>query len=477
VLSIEFALATMLALGAAAFAFIRFTRKYPQALLLSFLAYTVLSVNASVFFLDYQSVFISETATTSRESNASLRLMFFNLLIVLGVWFGFRIWRGLFGRLRTDVHPPSPKRCWQAFFLISAILLIALGNVLVSSQVPYPGSGFARQSFWESRIRFPFIRDAFGILIFFVPFVCAALELYGRALQRRKIVLAGRTALAIYFAYLLIGGQVFHGLLLPTTVVFALLVADRIYRGGKLLPFRRLMAFTAIGSVLVATVYTSFESRLITASFDTVGDAIVYRILALQGSTYWQSDAIWSASGGQIGSLQTLLNGREFLINSIMPGSLADSYLEAGINLQGALPATSLLSLGLPATGVLCLVYGFVLGIVTSLVYFLVYRGRVFLLLPASYLWLWTMGAYSRASLEEIASVKFLLFSLLVLVVCFARLSAVARPRQLNPRRGRGVIPQANHIGHVVQGEITASELDIPRSVFHGRNPRPRNAI
>lgn len=428
-LSIEFALATAMVVWAAVLLFRRWARSYPQALLLMFLAYTMVSVNASVFFLDYRDIFISETGTVSRESDASLRLLFFNALIVAGIGLGFRAWSGLFGRLGTAVAPPTAGQCRRVLWLMLAIIGVALANVLVSPEVPYPGSGFARQSFWESRIRFPIIRDIFGILLFFVPFVCAAVELYGRALGRRRLITFARVVLALYFAYLLIGGQVFHGLLLPTTVVIALLIAEKVRSRTRLLPLRKMLMVAAGGAALMVTVYLSFQSRVISQSFDSVSDAIVYRVLALQGSTYWQTDSMW-ASDGAIGSLETLLHGREFLILSIMPPSLAESYLEAGVNLQGALPATSLLSIGFGPTVMLCLAYGVLLGLITSLVYFMVVKGRVILLLPSAYLWLWTMGAYSRASLEEIVSPKYLLFALIVAGAAFAR-SAVRRGRVL----------------------------------------------
>lgn len=413
--SFEFILAVAVAAWITVAVLLRWARGYPQALLLMFLAYVMVSVTASVFLLDYQSIYISETGTVSRASNASLRLVSFNALIVGGVVVGFRVWSVVFGRLGTTVTPPTTDQCRRALWLMVGIIGISLANVLLSPQVPYPGSGFARQTFWEHRIRFQIIPDVFGILLFFVPFVCAAVELYGRRLEQKRLITFARVVLALYFAYLLIGGQVFHGLLLPATVVAALLLAERVHARAKLLPLRRTVMLLVGGSALVVTVYLSFQDRRISRAFGSVWDAIAYRVLALQGSTYWQTDAIW-ASRGATGSLETLMRGREFLIMTIMPEELADSYLGAGVNLQGALPATSLLSLGLWPTVLLCLGYGVLLGFVTSLVYAMAVNGRILLLLPSAYLWLWTFGAYSRASLEEIVSVKYLLFALIVAI-------------------------------------------------------------
>lgn len=426
--SLEFILAVAVSAWAAVILLLRCARRFPQALLLMFLAYVMVSVTASVFLLDYQSIYISETGTVSRESSASLRLLLFNALIIVGVLLGFRAWSVVFGRLGTAVAPPPPDQCRRVLWLMVATVSVSLVNILLSPQIPYPGSGFARQSFWEYRIRFPIIPDLFGILLFFVPFVCGAVELYGRRLSDKRLTTFARIVLLFYFFYLLIGGQVFHGLLLPATVVAALLLAEKVRSRATLLPLRRVLMILAGGAALTVTVYLSFQNRGISRAFGSVWDAIAYRVLALQGSTYWQTDMLW-ATRGETGSLQTLLHGREFLITTIMPEHLAESYLGAGVNLQGALPATSLVSLGLWLTILLCVGYGVLLGFVTSLVYAMVINGRVLLLLPSAYLWLWTVGAYSRASLEEIASAKFLLFALIVAMGAAFSRSAVSQVR------------------------------------------------
>jgi len=431
-----FLLATAVAIGIAVLLVLRWARTYPQALLLMMpLAYEMVTVNASVFFLDHHEVFISETGTTSFESNAALRLLFFNALIVAGVGMGFGAWSTLFGRLGTTVTPPMLDRCRGVLWLMVFIMGISLANVLLSLDVPYPGSGFDRQSFWEHRIRFPIIRDLFGVLLAFVPFVGAAVELYGRRLGNRRLMTCARVVLVLYFLYLVIGGQVFHGLIFPVTIVAALLFADKVHSGAKVLLTSRLPVLIAGGGALVVTTYLSFENRGITQNFASAWDAIVYRVLVLQGSTYWQCDLLWGQNG-TTGSLQTLIHGREFLIRTIMPARLAEDYLGAGVNLQGALPGTSLLSVGLWPTVLVCIGYGVLMGFITSLVYSMVVKGRVFLLLPASYLWLWTITVYSRASLEQIVDFKYLLFALVVAGASLAWLPDRQRKTRSQADRG-----------------------------------------
>ena len=412
--SFTFILITVTTIGIAGFLVLRWGRTYPQVLLLMMpLAYDMVTVNASVLFLDSNKIFISETSTVSHETGAAVRLLLFNILIVVGVAIGMSIWSALFGRLGATVTPPPEDVCRRMLWLMLAVIGISLANVLLSHGVPYPGSGFDRQSFWEFRLRFPIIRDVFGILLLFVPFVCAAVELYGRRLREKSLTTFARIVLVLYFLFLLIGGQVFHGLLFPSTIVVAFFIAPTIYGRTKLLVINRLPLLVAGAIAMVATVYLSFQNRGISASFVSAWDAIIYRVVALQGSAYWQSDFLWGL-GGATGSLDTLLHGREFLILSIMPPSLAEGYLRDGVNLQGALPGTSLLSIGLVPTVLLCIGYGILVGFVTSLVYSMVINGRVILLLPTSYLWLWTITVYSRASLESIFDKKFLLFSVIV---------------------------------------------------------------
>lgn len=451
--SMGFVLGTGMAIGIGALLIMRWARSSPQALLLLMpLAYDMVYVNASVLYLDTHEIFITETSTVSQPTNAALRLVLFHALIVGGVWLGFEAWSALFGRLGVTVAPPSVDQCRRVLWLMVLIIAIALLNVLLSSGVPYPGSGFDRQSFWQSRIRIPIIRDLFGILLFFVPFACAAVEWYGRRLGEKRLITPARIVLAFYFLYLLIGGQVFHGLLFPATVVAALLLAEKVHTRADLRLGRWLPVLLAGGAAMVVTVYLSFERRILSQSFASPWDAIVYRIVALSGSTYWQTDYLWTLDGAT-GSLDTLLEGREFLIQSIMPPNLAANYLRDGVNLQGALPGTSLLSLGLWPTVVVCLAYGVLLGLVTSLVYAMVVGGRIFLLFPAAYLWLWTVSAYSRGSLEPIVNIKFIMF---VLIVAGASLLSISA------RRSRGPLAESFLTG-------SAKKIYAPSQVPRGR--------
>lgn len=431
--ALGFVFGTALAIGIAALAVLRWARTCPQVLLLVMpLAYDLVYVNASVFYLDYHEVFISETSTVSHQSDAALRLLFFHALIVAGVALGFGAWSYLFGRLDTTITSPTPEVCRRVLWLMTVILGIAMLNVLMSTDVPYPGSGFDRQSFWGFRLRFPIIRDLFGILAFFVPFVCAAVELYGRQLADKRLMRFARIVLGLYFVYLVIGGQVFHGLIFPLTIVAALLIVQRVHTRAKLRLLRWAPLALAGGASLLTVVYLSFKSRGISQAYGSAWDAIVYRVVALSGSSYWQADFLWTLDGSN-GSFESLLHGREFLMRSIMPASLAADYLRVGVNLQGALPGTALLSLGFWPTVLICLGYGVLMGFVTSLVYAMVVKGHVLLLIPSSYLWLWATTVYGQASLGPIVNIKFLLFAAIVASASFAWWSSQQSRKRLRP--------------------------------------------
>lgn len=416
--SLEFTVLAVVFLMLLYYLFLKSLRKYPQGILLIFFLYVIVSVNTSVFYLDYNSVYISEASIISDKTNASFRLVFFNFLIIIGIWLGFYSSRIFFGKLDTVINPPSLYQCYLALFVVAFVLLISIFNIIVTGNVPYPGSGFSRHAFWENGTRFNFIPNIFGILIFFIPFVCVAIWIYSVPLESKRIAFLSKVTIFFYFLYLLIGGQVFHGFLLPITVIFGVLMADKMHNGVKIFNYKRALFFLIISYIVINVVYSSFENRGITKSFDSVAEAIVYRVLALQGSTYWASDAIWYING-PIGTFYSLLEGRDFLIESIMPAKLAESYLEAGINLQGALPAATILSVGFFYSIFICFIYGLCLGFFISLVFYAIFKGKIFLLFPLGYIWLWTIGVYSRGSLEEIFSLKFLVFIMITIVYFF----------------------------------------------------------
>lgn len=395
---------------------VAYAKKNPQALLLGFLLYNVISVNASVFFLDSNSVYISETGTFSHNILAGFHLLVFHLAMTVGVAVSCSLLRK-YTKLspQNQIKRPSRYAVLLSLMVICVAFLAQAANIALSNGVPFPGSGYSRQGFWNGGLGLPVVRDTLGVLMFFVPVICAATYIYGIKFSQRYVTLFSKFLLVSYFAFLIITGQVFHGLALPALVVAAIVAMLRV-EGRAAIVNKNVIKFGLLAAIALAIIVpASFKFRGLSGQIGSVSDAIIYRILALQGSTYWQSDLVWQKSG-VVGDLADLLDGGAFLINALMPSSLAQSYLSGGVNLQGALPGTLLLTSGLFGAIFGSFLYGFLFASVSALLIYLIREGMLLLIFPASYVWLWVGTGYTRASLEEMVSLKFLLFLLLIVL-------------------------------------------------------------
>jgi hypothetical protein len=398
-----------------------------QKFLFLFAMYLFSSIVTSCIYISINPTFITETGTTSQPTYAWLFYLIMNLIIVVGAG----VISSVIRRSRQHTRPWMEFDLFQekiALAILGVVLSVELFNIMISHPNGFDGESFNRSRFFEDIARLAFLPNLFGVLAFFVPVVGGAI-FFGSSNKMHRII-AG-IYLLMYFAYLRGIGQVFHGMLFPASMVGAIYLVLRHHGRTK---FSIPIKSTAIAFVLVAgvIVYNSFMNRGISNYLGGPLEGIIYRVLVLQGSA---SDAIFNLwQGGRSMTFDDTLEGRDYWINNTMPQTLANNFMDAGVNLQGAVPGTFLLFGGLFGGAILCFVYGMFIALANNAIVAALRKGAIFALFPASYLWVWVFGLYARASFEEVIKPKVIV----MLILYWALMKIVPKRNRAEGQRFAG---------------------------------------
>lgn len=363
-----------------------------------FLIYVSVTIVLSQIYLANNPVFVTETGKTSTPNAAYLTYIFFNLMFFAGI--------GIVGYFQNASsssrfwRPPAPNERLIALSLVSGILALQLINVFLAYPNGFSGVRFNRGLFFELYAPIKILPVLFGNLAFFIPVVAAALLFTSWTTSQR--IICG-SLLILYFVFMKGTGQVFNGMILPGSIIFGIYLVFR--HNGRVSFAIPIKTIALVGGTAIAIgMVSNFADRGISVEAGGAIGGIIYRIFVLQGSASKEIYDLWLAGNSM--RFSDLFAGRDYWIFHTMPSTLANEYLANGVNLQGAVPGTFLLYGGFVGGSVLCLVYGVLVGVVNGMMFAAIRQGALLALFPCSYLWLWAIGIYSRASLEELLEPK-----------------------------------------------------------------------
>lgn len=398
--------------------------RFPALVFAVFLVYTLCSIMVSILYIEIFPTFLNEPSLISKHVGAWWRFALHSGLVLTGAALGGQL-VAAFSGLRFDARDlrfPYASHQWIALAIIAVVLFLQYTNIILAPQTAFLNPNITRHNFWTASAPFPVFAQVFGIVMMFCPFVIGSVMMFTSISAARMSVsphfssssrfFAAAMLMLGYIGYLLLTGQVFHGILWPVSVAAGFYLLRRRLLGKAPISLAQLPAALFVVIVLATFVVSAFANRGISAEAGSSVGGVMYRILALQGSTYWANVHFGLLSPQ--GSFRDLLQGRDFLLNSLLPPALYESYALYGVNLQGAFPGTAFMIYGdvggiLAASG-----FGVAFGVVCGLVLYFVWRGPLFLLFPVAYIWTWVMTIFSRGSLEEVVLPKFLAFCLIV---------------------------------------------------------------
>jgi hypothetical protein len=365
------------------------------------------SIFISLLYLESHAVFISEASATSEAIGAAARFAVLNITVMAGL-----ITALVFRRARPPkaLARPTQFEVKVASVIILGVMTAEIANLTLSRSTAFPWGQAVRHNYWSEFAFAPALEAIFGTFAIFVPFMASALFVYGVENKWPTVKWMAVGVIGTYFVYLFGMGQVFHGHLVPATIISGTYIIWKVVKRKNVLSGRVSAYLIVFGVTVSIAAVSSISQRDIGRGRG--GEATLYRLLVIQGGVIWKADEM--RQRGFEGSVNDLLEGRIFLLRTILPPELAKSYERSGVNLQGALPSTAYLALGMPMAMVVCFLYGLLCGAAMRLMTWLFVTGQLLLMFFASYLWLWLMTAYGRASLETILSPSFALVAILV---------------------------------------------------------------
>jgi len=404
--------------------------KYPPTLLLAVVAYSMISKSASVVYLEAVPTYIIEVALASRDINASMRHILYNLfifssalaIISLLVKRGSRVVcarKRLFGTREMD----SELRL--AIIVVSILLGIQIVNALLSPPYALPGMSINRQQFWAN-IRSPLVADLIGVLVIFVPAISGASLGYAKVTGNRAFRSYSIRLILAYCFYFLITGARFNGSLLALLFWLAPYWSI-LWMFGKSPKLQRMGLVVSIAILLFLFVgYLEIADRGISQMAGSTWNGFLYRIFALQGDVYFTADL--KAQEGHRASIALLTQGMERTIMEYMPAQLAQSYIHKGVNLAGSLPGNSILVFGFWIGILPMIAYSIILGLAAGMYGYFIVTGRFILLIPSSYICLWTYSGYTQGSFSIFMDYK---FPIALIIIVLWLLLPKARPSRI----------------------------------------------
>lgn len=387
-----------------------YVRRYPFLLLAGGVFYSAITKQVSVSYLDYNSIYISESGVISEYIGAGYRHLLYNSILFISMlipWY-------LVGRNSRNISYSFNYQNYLFFFIICIIILsLQTYNVFAS------GFAFApsRHDIWLN-VPITLFRNIFGILIIFIPFYAGFLFAKGIIDKRKNISRLGLILILYYFAYILITSQGFNGLLV-ISVYFLSPILILFYRDKNRLNFSinyKIIILSAFIILFFLLIGSQGISNRGISQYSSGGylSTLFYRIFVLQGGFYYASDLqTIDSDGNSILNLTSLIEGSKSLLNE----NLVDIYQDRSVNVAGSIIGVLINTMGFYFAVPMIILYGFILGLICIFAYQSVIRGKITEIIIISYLLLWTSSVYQTGSIASILSIKFIFFSLIYLIL------------------------------------------------------------
>ncbi len=385
--------------------------RFPPALLLAVVAYSMISKSASVAYLETVEVYLVEVGMVSHMLGATVRQIFYNIFIfaiALMVIYWVISWKRPPTTRSATFGTPEYGRELRLALIVSALLLGAqVLNALLSPPYALPGFGVSRHQFWTN-VRLSPLVDLLGVLVIFVPAIAGVALAYGKMANQHYFRRFSGALILAYGIYFLLTGAGFNGWLMALLFWLSSYWTALWAFGGKLYVKRvGLLLVLAVGAFLVIG-YMDIAGRGISLLSGSTWDGVLYRAFALQGNVYFAADVL--ASEGERYSSALLLGDMATTVRAYMPPGLGDSYLYKGVNLAGSLPGNSIFVFGYWLGLAPMAAYAVLLGLIAGIYVRIIASGRFMLVLPAAYLALWTYSGYTQGSFAPFLDYKFALF-------------------------------------------------------------------
>ncbi|WP_133505048.1 hypothetical protein [Marinomonas balearica] len=198
------------------------------------------------------------------------------------------------------------------FFLVFSIFFYVLNILYSAGSIPVD-----RFYFWKMDSFVPEEYMVFGVLMIYFPALVSVL------FNRKSTVFF---YMSLYFFYLYISGQKFHGFLVPFALFIAVFKVHCCFN-------RKEKIFFLLASVLVVLIAAyDVSKRGIAKGFEGFLDPILYRFFALQGAAF-KSLYQECFNGIECSGLNFMSSMSDVVIAVLNKGGV-DAYLEKGVNLS-----------------------------------------------------------------------------------------------------------------------------------------------
>ncbi len=403
---------------------------YPLLFLLFFWMFPYIFSN----ILIERGVYLFEIAQTTYFTGSTLRLILYDTIFLLGIFFCFFLGRRT---IKQNIQTASyasyivQKRhitlAKHIYISCLIILLILLLNAAISPS-PWINPHVNRFNYWEYAT-IPFLSKIFGGGS--IPIVVALGIIFHFYTVTNNHIYKRRTLIlfVLFIVYQLLLGQKFTAISNASIIFFtpmwswANTVSKRWIKR-----FWYIVSISIVLGVLMSYAVFFFYSYISTNA-EYFGQPLQYIMvrLASQGQVYWAIDNI-VINGGNYGLnyLQHLVAfnfvSMPVLMYLIAPYSIVDTYLFQGIRYSGGYPAIALLIFGPYITSFLQFTFGMMFGWLAinfhgSLVRFKLLNSCAYSMILSILLTVFIMGDFNLfISIKFIIPAIYLLFSRLLLV-------------------------------------------------------------
>lgn len=293
--------------------------------------------------------------------------------------------------------------------LVIALELILLAHVAASGS-PWLTEGVTRFQFWEERAIIKSL-SIFNWLLYAIVFVLGANGAYFLYRGKKSSKALSLTALLLAAIYFISLGNKYSAIAILLFYYFIPGIISYKLRYKEKYPLTKdliiIAPFILAGiAFLVTKQYEKFDARGLSTM-----EQLIERVLILQGHTYWGSFNIAVAEGGQynqvLNELKALLfrlpdgeAGMSFLMQSLAPPAIFDSYTQSGVQFTLGFPGINIVVFGLFFGAIATLISWIIFSFFLSYLLCLIAQGSRVRLLFSAYLYLNSFVWFQRGSLD-----------------------------------------------------------------------------
>ncbi|MGD9679417.1 MAG: DUF6418 domain-containing protein [Vulcanibacillus sp.] len=380
-----------------------------------YIALGYIALFTSLCYLNTTATYITEQDVVSKWNNSLLLFIPFLLIYI----FSLKTTSLLIASNKPKIEFLSNQELY--FLLLTTFIIVLLGyiNIIISGNIPFLSAGYISRFDYLQGTKLWFYLKIFGAAFIIVPITLGFVSLHNHIRKRKYFLILTNATFILYILYLILIGQKFGGITAGLYYFFFPRIVHSCLTKNIKIKFKH-FAYALICVITIFSLIAYHYAKLPVADeFGGPFSFIFYRLLALQGHTFWGA-----ASKPELFPIHLWWDGMPNMMKLLGPSGIEDD-IARGVRFTAGYQGILLLIfpnfIAYIIHALLCLFFSFFVAFWIVNIYKIEY-------LILAYVNVYLVSFFSHGSLMYLAGPKTLFLILLFICLAFIlRRGAISR--------------------------------------------------